>query len=262
MMLLYRGWIETRVRFLFALPALLLVCGICQSRYAAYLANPAAARTSQATLLASRTVDFLKPGYESYVWLNWQAGFAIMLLPIIANAIASTGIVPHGGCLRGRGKIEPSATAFALTLPVRRRELLLWTAGAGMLQIVAIALITQLFSVLAALWQSGSYSVADAIVFALIEAAACAPAYGAGLILTALIDDDMNSRLAGMIPIVALFVLSERYHLGITVAYFRVLSGVSYITSGEIPWLGLSICVVVAAFLAWIAMEVVERRDY
>ncbi len=261
-MLLYRGFIETKVRFLFALPALLMVCIISLRQFTSHAAGSNAANTPPLVSPFIMLQGTIEPGLMSFIWSRWDAGAALMLLPLLANAIASTGIVPHGGCFRGRGKIEPSATAFALTLPARRRDILLWTAAAGMLQVGLLALAPQLLIQSFAVYNGGRFALGDAIAFAFIETVACLVPYALGLIVTSLIDDDMNSRMAGMVPLLAIFMVEQHFKFGLPMEYYRVLSGASYFTSGQLPWTGLAICAILATPLVWLATELVERRDY
>ena len=261
MILLYKSWMETRIRLAFGLAALL---ALCLSTIWAYPQERHTVALDKGLLIflpfAKKSLESVGAGYHSFVWVRWNGFNQLIFLPMLAMTIASAGIVPHGACLRDRGRIEASASAFILSLPVRRRTLLLSRGAIGLLAVAALTFVPQFMMVALAPLVSGSYSFQDALAYGAIAFTALLIPYALGLVVSSLIDDDMTNRLSDIFLLIAMLIAERAIDPALPFAYFRFLSGEAYFTRHEILWTGMAACTVIAAAITWIAIRI-DRKS-
>jgi len=263
MILLYKSWLEMRVRLAFGLGAISALCLVTIWDYQKLTHNVARDKMMLMLLpFTQQAIDSVTANYSSFIWAHWNAFNQLLLLPMLAMTIASAGILPNGACLRERGDQNSAAAAFMLSLPVRRHTLLLYRGAIGLLALAIFAFVPQLMIVALSPLVSAAYSFQDALAYGAISFAAMLIPYALGLVVSSLIDDDMTSRLSSIFFLIALLILERTINPSQPFAYYRFLSGEAYFTTHEILWIGMAACTLLAAAITWAAIQIVERRDY
>ena len=251
-MVVFKCWRETWMRAL--IPAVILVIfAISDLVYydpARWLAAPPRERGA-VLKFAANALAAMPATYDTYVWSKWFGGPMPMLAPAMAFLMGAAALVSRTECMKLGGSIG-GATSFLLSLPVSRRRWV-WARAA-----VAAAELLLLFLVPSLILQRSMGSV----VMAIAMWAASLVYFAAAGVISAWFNDEQWVIVVGMIFALAP-VFSERLvRWPAESAFYRLLAGFDYMTSGTIPWLSGAMALLTAAALVQVSVWIVERKDY
>lgn len=235
-MLLYKGWLETRLRMLFPLGfmGLLLVF-----LYSVRNIVPAA--------------GVRHPVFGIVMFSNPSS------LVVACSMLAGTGIATQAAFQAGKGL--HGSTFFTLSLPVSRFRLLAVRAGLGWLETAGLI---GLFSV--GMWFASPLLRATASKFEMFEYAetiiACSSAlYFVSVLLATFLDDQW--RIWGtMITAAVLWWLPSHTPLPASADIFRAMGEGSPLMAHIVPWPTMAVSLGLCAILFLAAMKVVQTREY
>jgi len=132
----------------------------------------------------------------------------------------------------------------------------------GVMAVAVLAIVPQLLIVALSPLLSERYPLSDALAYGFIAFPVLLLPYALGLVVSSLIDDDTTSRLTSIFFLVVMLALERMLDLPSQFAYYQLLSGASYFVRHAIPWAGMGACLLASAALTWVAVQIVERRDY
>lgn len=238
-MLWYRAWLETRTRFLIALLGILCLC-------------------SYSVLHGERQAESWSGiSYYNYVLSNAYAMLSVMwLLAVI--------LLMMGGLLRERSH---GCALFTLGLPVSRRRLMEVRIGMGALQAGAIAIIPSVAMYLTARTWGKAFSISQIWFHLLLLLTGGAVFFAIALLASSIVAGEYTA------PVVAfgiLMVISAAFGdkkmrpfspLAFTIGTEYFDTG-SNLLVGPVPWLEAAAWLCLAALLVWIAVRLIEQRDF
>jgi hypothetical protein len=248
----YKAWIETRWYFRGGLAFLIAsVLGL----YMAYPDDYTQRFPNGAIAVGVEQVRALLHDGHAYIWLSWYGTSLLLGLSILALALAGTGIAKCAS-----GDAAPGV-AYALSMPVSRRKLAGVRMAAGMLELAVAALVSSLLVGALARTQGQSWSVRETMVHALLATFGAAALYGLFVFLSATLGELQKAVLGG--TLLFLYGMFTFLVTGVRkYSVLRLMTGDTYFLRGEIPWLGLFVCVTFALASMYASLLVVERRDY
>jgi len=226
----YKGWLETRFRFFFAL---------------------------------GFTVFFLASAYgyglKTAAALRVVVGTATVLVAMLCGQLAGAGIVTQPAVQATAGL--HGSTMFTLSLPVSRLRLLAVRASLGWLEVVGgIALycggMWVLFPVVRA-----TASGAEMLEYAGVLIG-CASGMHFISVLLATFLDDLWRMYGTMIAFAALWWASKRVAMPDSVNVFRAMSEGSPLLAHSIPWAAMAVSLGLAAALFLASLRIVQEREY
>ena len=253
-MLWYKAWLETRWRFVIAL---VLGAGFSAMMVLAYPAlKGVQVDVSQIPEPFRKVAEeglALTNTYKGYVWSQWFGKNLLNVWTFFAVLIGVGGVVTESS----RG-----SALWTLSLPASRGRLLGVRASVGALELLVLAIVPSLLIPLLSPAVGQSYAFRDVFVYALTVFAAGLVFYGLSLLLSTIYADQLKPVIVGLgiafgLSLVSLF--SER-----VAAYsvFTVMSGERYFREGALPWTGLAACLALTALMFFLALRVLERRDF
>ena len=229
-MLLYKGWLETRIKLLMAVCVMSL---ILTSAYTRGVRTPA---SIQAFVISAMFLGVVIPMMLAGAGINTQPAFQ-----------ATKGI--HG------------STHFTLSLPVNRFRLMAARAGLGWLEMAAVFGIWS-----CALWivfpVLGDIATKVELVEHEIVLVACASTFYAINVLMATFLDDAWRIYGSGIASGALWWLSNRTGLPESANIFRAMSQGSPLITHTIPWTAMGLALGLTAILLVAALKIAQAREY
>jgi hypothetical protein len=259
-MLWYKYWLDSR--WVFVLVPTLVILGAVfilalPDDAAKWVANLQRLR-GWSTTESPDTLRSLN-SYQGVIWAVWFKGWMLYIWPLLAVALGLNLILPDSPT--GGSGLAPQ---FGLSLPVTRRRLLTVGAMTHALELGGLALGSSLVVPLLASLSGRGYSVADAVVYALLITGGSLVFLSLAFLLINLIG---TWWLAGVIAVgVTMILYLSSYIRGLEVPrwnfLYRTMSGESYFLNGEVPWAGLFITLVLAAAIFYLAVRLFERRDF
>ena len=232
-MLWRKGWMETRFRLLFAV----VVVGLM-------------------------TVQFSPIGWKAQYGLHAVTGGAIGLLAValLSMMFAGTGIATQPAFQESKGLHE--STLFTLSLPVSRFRLLAVRAGLGWLEMAGViavmcCLLWILFPTLR------DTSTPEEMFRHAVVLTACATGLYATSVLLATFLDHPWCGPASAIALGALWFLFDHTPLlPASVYIFRAMRDGSPLIAHTVPWPAMAFSLGLAGILFFVALKVVQRREY
>lgn len=257
-MLWHKAWLETRWRFI---SALLILTVLAASNVFDYLATqrllpqltatteiPAAEATGLGDMI--REAIEIQKDFRGFIW--YQAFRQNLTQMGVFFAI----LLGCGGLLSESSK---GSALFTLSLPVTRRQLLGARTGAGLAQLLAIAMVPPLGISLLAPSIGQHFTILDALAHGICIFVVGAVFFSLASFLSTLFGDIWRPLLIGIAIACVVAIVSTVFpQLGI----FRVMSGESYFKTGSLPWTGFLTSAVIATALLYSAAETLERRDF
>jgi ABC-2 type transport system permease protein len=248
MMLWYKAWRESRVRFLLSAAVMIFLCLSLMNR----------ARTG-----------FPPPErpdlpYSAWVWANIYGNLNPTVFVILVM------ILGLGGLQRER----PVGTApFTLTLPVTRVRLVFVRAAMGLIQVAVLSLIpVMLVPTLSPLIARQSYPVIQALQFALLFMTWGAVAFAVGFVWSSVFGGEFTgTALCVITPVVYRILVSNSSRLQSFPAfnYASFMSGLPYILSPvkdlivkPLPWTTLAGLAAVTIALITCAARITHQQDF
>jgi hypothetical protein len=253
-MLWKKVWWETRWLFLIGLGALLSIC---------ILTFVADYDTATWTARLQRSAGLSES--ERQVLDNFQGRMWMLLFKFLLCFVwADYAVIMGAACLMTVCPAMPSQGAaglYTLSLPVSRRKVLLSQATVGFSQIFLVALITPLILPLIARFQGQWFSWKDALIYTLMMVLGSAVFFYLSFLLTVILNNWVFAFMLVEGVVIALFLpflsLEARPWWNI----LGVMAGESYFYHGQIPWLGLSISLILSAVFMFTAVRIYERRE-
>jgi ABC-2 type transport system permease protein len=253
-MLWYKGWLETRWRFLAGMLLLVTFAAL------GVAARPAVSNMQvEMPNLGGRLGELVREGlalmgsYEGYVWSQWFGKNLLQFWTMLAVLIGAGGLATE----RAGG-----AALWTLSLPVTRRRLLAVRAGVGAAELLALAVVPSLAVCLLSPLVGESYAVADALAHSFILCAGGSFFYALSLLLSTIFQDQLKAVLAGMSAAIVMGLLALFSERLADYSVYKVMTGESYFLGGAPPWGGLAACLAAAALMFFVSLRVLERRDF
>jgi len=248
----YKSWIETR--WFFGVGMLFLVANVL-ALYVGYPDDYVQRFPNGALAVGADQVRVLLHDGRTYIWLSWFGTSLLLGLSLIALAVAGTGL---GKSLEGG---PAPGVAYALSMPVTRRTLAGVRMAAGILELIAAAIVPSLLVCALAPTQGQAFPIVRGMTHALLAAIGVTSLYGLFVFLSATLGELAKGVAGG-----ALLLLYGAFTFltsGVRkYSVFRLMTGDTYYLRGEIPWLGLLVSVAFAATLMYASIRIVERRDF
>jgi ABC-2 type transport system permease protein len=246
MMLLYKAWCESRVRFGIMAAALVWACGV--------------------VILTQHTIRAHADEPMTYVTFLWKAVYKGAVRDLFTILVMMLGL---GGLLQER----PAGTSgFTLALPVSRRKLMSTRAVVGFLQVVVLAFVPAVLLTLCSPLVGEFYPLSQGLQFGLLWVGGGAILFAVTFFLSALLAGEYTSWI---LCIVALVLYEVMIHVPPLARFPRLDflqmmngSGMAYFRSadstliGPIPWLALLVMLLAAVAFVWSAGGVTARRDF
>jgi ABC-type transport system involved in multi-copper enzyme maturation permease subunit len=248
MMLWYKAWRESRVRFLLTIAVWAFLClGLM---YRARTGFPPAERPDLP--------------YSAWVWGNIYGNMNPTVFIILVM------ILGLGGLQRER----PAGTsAFTLALPVTRWRLLTVRAAVGLIQVAILSFLpAMLIPTLSPLLAAQHYSEAQALQFGLLFVTWGAVAFAVGFLWSSMFGGEFTgTALCVITPVVyrILLMTSSSLQSYPALNYATFMSGIPYIQSPikvvidkPLPWFSLFVLSTVTAGLIACAARITSEQDF
>ncbi len=231
-MLLYKGWLETRVRLLMS-----FAFGACYC--AAIRAIPSGPASGKPILGVAIMMTIA------------AAMFSIMLS---GAGIATQPSFQATEGLRG-------STLFTLSLPVSRFRLLAVRAGLGWLEMAGVSA-----AMCGAMWflfppLRATATLEEMIKYAVVLIICGSGLYAIPVLLATFLDDQWRMQGSG-IAFAALWWLSNHTPLPASVNIFRAMGDGSPLIAHTMPWFAMTFSIGLAAILFFAALKIVQAREY
>jgi ABC-2 type transport system permease protein len=253
-MLWYKSWLETRWRFLVGLLLLMSFSAmlVATEPLLANMQVDVPDLGERLNELVRETMAIAKT-YPGYVWSQWFGKNLISTWPIFAVLLGAGGVVTE----TARG-----TALFTLSLPVTRRRLLAVRALVGGLELLILAVVPSLLIPLLSLAIGKTYPIGAALLYSLLTVLGGMVFFSFSFLLSSVFTDQLKpivigvgvSFLLNMLPV--FHSVFERYSV------YAVMSGRSYFLTGAFPWVGLIVCLALAAAMFLLSMRILERRDF
>lgn len=252
LMLWYKAWHEMRLKFLLCSVAILFLVYMT-------LMNPHL-ESSQKVIQAAQSAGFQATEWVRYRW--WQVYKMVCFVwAIYAPMLAGAGINSQTGFGMTRG--IHGSMLFTLSLPIRRRTILLNRASLGVAAGLLLALSPAILIPLLSGWiyPTASFSFSDALCYSLF-------AYAGGLILYcvsvlfATFLDEQWQLYATWAVLGAVITVDKIFTLSWLKRFFEFVTSQTYLQTHSMPWGMLAICLAISATLLAAAIRVAERREY
>ena len=244
--LLWKGWLETRTRFL-ASAAILALLGVTT----VLRARPTIA--SWESFHAGETMP-----YALYVWLSLSHGYLMFFWVICAV------ILGLGGLLREQ---SAGTAGYTLALPVSRSSLVASRGAVGAAEAFVLALVPELLVALLSPLVGREYAVSQALGFGVLMGAGGMVFYGLGFLLSHLLRGEYAAPGLGLALTAALYVLVKVPGFqGVDV--FRLMTGSEYMSEGThllgpvFPVGRLALSFAASLLLVAVSVRVVRRREF
>ncbi len=255
-MLWYKTWLETRSRFLAGLAVLMFSAGSTVLIYPQVSqlipAVPdmelggAIGRQVRQSLELSRT-------YEGYVWLQWFVNNMPKTWALFAILLGAGGLLSQA--TRG-------GAMFTLSLPVSRERLLDIRAGAALGELLVLAIVPSLLVVLLSPAVGQSYSLIDAMVYAVCVFVAGTVLFSLTFLLSTVFNDIWRPPLIVAVAAVCVSFVEQAVEGLSRYSLFGVMSAESYFRDGAVPWVGLLAAASVSAAMLYLARLNMARHDF
>ena len=259
-MLLYKAWLETRLRFSIAVMAVIVLTAFY------VLWRPSAVERMHHLMLLHP--DLHRPWwfdrqlneYRFYIWRILFNDELRDLWLVCAIVLGAGGLTPES--VRG-------SAAFTLSLPVRRRRLAqvhlaVIAAELGILAVIPAAVLPVLSPLV-----NNSYSPVEAVGRGLLLATAGLVVLGLVFAVSAMIESAYTPVVVCFAILLAWGSVFGPYNEGLAeplgfrlVDLFRLTSGPPDFAWNAFPWMGVLLSLSVALTLALLAIQLTELRDY
>jgi hypothetical protein len=254
-MLWKKSWWETRwLSLIGSLVAILWVYAL--TFVVDYDAANWAARLQRSVSLSESDRQVLN-NFQGRMWV-----FSFKLL--LSFFWAYYAVIMGAACLMTVCPLSPShgaAGLFTFSLPVSRRKVLLSQATVGFGQIFLLALATPLILPLIARFHGQWFSWKDALLYTLMMVFGGAVLFCFSFLLAVILSNWLLAFVLVEAIVIALFLPFQSLGARPWWNILGVMAGESYFYHGRIPWLGLSISLILSAVCMFAAIRIYERRD-
>ncbi|HWB95066.1 MAG TPA: hypothetical protein VG672_00135 [Bryobacteraceae bacterium] len=195
--------------------------------------------------------------YSTYIW-SGLFHYSLQGLWVLAALIMALG---------GLRRERATGTAlFALGLPVTRLRLFLSRSAVACAEAFGLGIISAVLIPIASPFVGEFYPIGQAIAFGALMSAAGFVIVAIGLLLSEMFEGEFTAAAIGLCALTTIFLSYKAETLG-GWNVFDVMSGTSVVDpatrllTGSAPWLGLTVCLLVAIILLVAAGVLVRARD-
>ena len=198
-----------------------------------------------------------RPLYSVSIW-EGLFHYALEGLWVVAAFILTLG---------GLRREKATGTAlFSLGLPVTRLRLFLSRAALARVETVVLGLVSALLIPLVSHFVGESYPFDQAVAFGALMSAAGLVIVAIGLLLSEIFEGEFTAAAVGLCALPAIFL---SYQTGTLHGWnvFDVMSATAYVDgttrllNGAVPWLDLTVCLLVSCGLLLTAAVTIRTRD-
>lgn len=255
-MLWYKSWLETRWRFVIGL-ALLTLSAAGTVLYYPTVLNllPLASSIEVGGELGRRLAESveLSRDYRGYVWSQWFVNNVPELWALFAVLLGTGGLLsqgPRGGAL------------FTLSLPVSRGRLIGVRAATGLVELLAMALVSSLVLTVLSPAVGETYSLGDALVHGACLFIAGTVLFSLATLLSTVFSDVWRPALIVLCGAVLLAFCEAVFRDLAPYGLFGTMSGELYFRRGELPWVGLLVSILLSATFLYASTRNIARQDF
>jgi hypothetical protein len=252
--LFYKGWFDTRWRFLVGVAVLML------SACATVFAYPKLAQLVGRTPLPDATTELgrrirdaalLSRTYRGYIWSQWYAQNLPQLWTVFAVLLGTAGLwSPSSGSI------------YTLSMPVSRRALLMARAAIALTELLLLAAMPSLALALLSPAVGQTYGLLDALAHGVCLFAGGAVFFALAFLLSAVFTDVWRPILIALATAVTLALCEPFIGVGPQFSIVRVMTGETYFRTGHLPWGGLLLASAASSAMMVGAAVRVYRRDF
>ena len=257
-MLWYKAWYETRWRFIVGLilltalsaglvlfyPMMLRLLGLPEVN--AVMKGAAFSDSFQQALA-------MMSAFTGYIWSQWFGKNLLQIWAVFAILIGSGGLTTEST----RGSL-----LFTLALPVSRRKLVTARTAMGFVQLSVLVFLPSILIPVMAPVIGERFSVKTTLVCSLIFTLSGTVFFSFSCLLSTFFSDLVKPIVIGLC-VLFMSVIVTSLPLKINdYSVFKVMSGQSYYLKGEIPWIGLLICIGLSIAMFFFAFRNIEHRDF
>ena len=245
--LLYKSWLETRLRFLCGL--LLVAATISHT----VLHAPTTLR------LVHQQMPWAHMLFSQYLWLSIYNGSLLAGWVILAVILSCGGL---------RKEQSLGVAPFTLSLPVRRRNLLRVQSLVALAELVALGLVPALLIPSLSHLIGEPFSFEQALRYAALLIGGGVIFHGWRFLLTQLSGSESSTLTIALSSIGAFFVLVKRIHALDAFDIFDTMSGAdfldrhTFVLHGPLPWTTFAVTLSLLAGLVGLSMVLIERHDF
>jgi hypothetical protein len=236
-MLWYKAWLKTRARFLISLGGIL---AICSSR-------------------VFRMDSLGDSGVSWYYFALQQTHEQLCMLWVLAVML-----LMMGGLVREKAV---GASAFTLALPVSRTRLMSVRISVGLIEAMAMAIVPWVVMFLIAITTGKANSVSWALFHVVLLAGGGLVFFAFALLISSLVEGEYTAPALSLgIALAVAFAMGDKPLRAYSP--FNLIAGREYLDSqmtilaGPMPWLRLTITVLVAALFTVISIKAIQRREF
>jgi len=246
-MLLYKCWLESRFRFL---------CGL----------SWVIAVVSHTVLFAPNTLDLIQQqmpwehmGFTQYLWLTIYDGSLLATWIILAVVLSTRGL---------RKEQSLGVSAFTVSLPVRRRLILVVHSLVALAELVVLGVVPALLIPGLSRLVGFAFPLSQALRYAALLVCPGAVFHGWSLLLTQLTGSEPASLTISLSSIGAFFVLVKRIRALDSLDIFDIMSGAdlldrhTFLLHRPLPWITFSVALALLFAMVAVSIWWIERHDF
>lgn len=251
-MLWHHAFLETRWRFLIGLVVLPVSAAFVALGYPQVAALSQGVTPAPNTVLGREIAEAMEMAktFNSYVWSQWFRQNGAQLGAFFAVIIGTGGLLSQ----------TAAARLFTLSLPVSRERLLGTRAGAGLGQVLALALVPALVIVLVSPVAGYNFPVLDALAYALCGFVGFAVFFSLAFFCSSLFTNVWAPAALAMCGGLALSMIG-----GLVSADFSLLvmmHGEAYFRGHGLPWPMLLLSAGLSAALIYAGIRNMAHQDF
>ena len=255
-MIVYKSWLDTRWRFIIGVVVMMCSAGTSVMLYPEVVALLPLAEKVQfdgALGVEIRKTVELSGTFPGHEWNQWNRQNLASLGTLFPVLLGAGGLFSAGA---GGGAF------YTLALPVSRRRMLATRAATGLVQVFAMILLSFLLIPALAPAIGESYSIADALIYAVCAFFACSVLFSLTLLMTTVFSDVWRPLLIGLAAGALIGVAELFLHDTVPFGLYRTMNAETYFRDGGLPWMGLLACAAGSAAMIYAAVLNLERRNF
>jgi hypothetical protein len=247
LMLLYKCWLESRLRFLCGLSLVIATIGHT------VLFAPNTLR------LVQQQMPWVRMGFTQYLWLTIYNGSLLAAWIILAVVLSSRGLRKEQGL---------GVSAFTLSLPIRRRSILRTQSLVALVELAVLGFVPAFLIPGLSRLVGLTFPRTQAFLYAALLVCPGVVFHGWSLLLTQLTGSEPTSLAISLSSIGAFFVLVKRIHALDRLDIFDIMSGAdlldrhTFLLHGPLPWATFSIALALLFGMVGLSMLWIERHDF
>jgi putative exporter of polyketide antibiotics len=246
-MLLYKSWLETRLRFLCGL--LLILATVSHT----VLGAPNTLRQVEQQMPWEHML------FAQYLWLTIYNGSLLAAWVILAVVLSNGGL---------RKEESSGASEFTLSLPVRRSTFLQAQSLTALAELFVLGFVPAILIP----WQSRlaglTFPIKQPLRYGVLLVCAGVVFHGWSFLLAQLTGNEATSLTISLSSIGAFFVLVKRIRALDSLDIFDIMSGAdfldrhTFILHGPLPWTTFATTLALLLGMVWLSIFLIERHAF